>query len=253
MAGDQAIQPGHGHAAIEGLFERAEEREQHERGQNDWDVVGIFTAAGGIAESEIWADVAVLQPACNRPNGFQAVYAKLTGDTAFTGFKDALTSDPRLSVKVVRQADFYAEQSTAVTMFITSIGVFIASLMALGAVFGALNTMYSAVAGRTREIATLRAMGFGAGPVVISVLVEAVFLAILGGLLGAAIAYGLFDGYRASTINWQTFSQVAFSFEVTPGLLVLAIAFATGIGIIGGLFPAIRAARLPIATGLRES
>ena len=222
-------------------------------GQNEWEVAGIFTAAGGIAESEIWADVAVLQPAYNRPNGFQAVYAKLTSESAFTGFKDALTSDPRLSVKVVRQAEFYEEQSTAVTMFITSIGVFIASLMALGAVFGALNTMYSAVAGRTREIATLRAMGFGSGPVVISVLVEAVCLSLIGGALGALLAYLLFDGYRASTINWQTFSQVAFSFEVTPGLLVLAIAFATGIGLLGGLFPAIRAARLPIATGLRES
>ena len=140
-----------------------------------------------------------------------------------------------------------------VTKFITSIGVFIASLMALGALFGALNTMYSAVAGRTREISTLRALGFGRGPVVFSVMVESVLLSILGGLLGAGAAYLLFDGYRASTINWQTFSQVTFAFKVTPALLGLAIVFATVIGIFGGLFPAIRAARLSIAMGLRES
>ncbi len=140
-----------------------------------------------------------------------------------------------------------------VTKFITTIGVFIASLMALGALFGALNTMYSAVAGRTREISTLRALGFGSGPVVFSVMVESVLLSIVGGLLGAGAAYLLFDGYRASTINWQTFSQVTFAFKITPELLGLAIVFATVIGIFGGLFPAIRAARLSIATGLRES
>ena len=144
-------------------------------------------------------------------------------------------------------------QLFAVAQFITTIGVFIATLMGLGALFGALNTMYSAVAGRTREIATLRALGFGAGPVVFSVLVESVLLSIAGGVLGAAAAYMLFDGYRASTINWQTFSQVTFAFQVSPVLLGKAIAFATVIGIVGGLFPALRAARLPIAAGLRES
>ncbi|MCX6878694.1 MAG: ABC transporter permease [Verrucomicrobia bacterium] len=222
-------------------------------GQNVWDVVGIFSANGGLAESEIWADTAVLQPAYHRNNSFQSVYVRLTSASAYQDFKDALTTDPKLNVKVSRLSDFYAEQSTAVTKFITTIGVFIASLMALGAMFGALNTMYSAVAGRTREIATLRALGFGRGPVVCSVLVESVLLAIGGGVLGAAAAYLLFDGYRASTINWQTFSQVTFAFTVTPLLLGQAIAFATLIGLVGGLFPAIRAARLPIAAGLRES
>ena len=222
-------------------------------GQNVWDVVGIFTANGGLAESEIWADTTVLQPAYHRNTSFQSVYVRLTSAAAFEKFKEALTTDPKLNVKVARLSDFYAEQSTAVTKFITTIGVFIASLMALGALFGALNTMYSAVAGRTREIATLRALGFGAGPVIFSVLVESVLLSMLGGGLGAVSAYLLFDGYRASTINWQTFSQVTFAFRVTPGLLGQAIAFATFIGLVGGLFPAIRAARLPIATGLRES
>ena len=222
-------------------------------GLNTWDVVGIFAANVGIAESEIWADTAVLQPAYHRNNSFQSVYVRLTSASAYQEFKDALTTDPKLNVKVSRLSDFYEEQSTAVTKFITTIGVFIASLMGLGALFGALNTMYSAVAGRTREIATLRALGFGRGAVVCSVLVESVLLSILGGALGAAAAYLLFDGYRASTINWQTFSQVTFAFKVTPLLLGQAIAFATLIGIVGGLFPAIRAARLPISAGLRES
>jgi len=222
-------------------------------GQNVWDVVGIFTANGGLAESEIWADTAVLQPAYHRNNAFQSVYVRLTSADAFQEFKDTLTADPKLKVKVVRLSEFYAEQSTLVTQFITTIVVFIASLMALGALFGPLNTSYSAVAARTREIATLRALGFGAGPVVGSVLVESVILSLLGGALGAGAAYLLFDGYRASTINWQTFSQVTFAFEVTLPLLGKAIAFATAIGLVGGLFPAIRAARLPVSAGLRES
>ena len=222
-------------------------------GQNVWEVVGIFTANGGIAESEIWTDTAVLGPAYHRDSNFQSVYVRLTSASAFQEFKDALTTDPKLNVKVLRLSDFYEAQATMVTKFITTIGVFIASLMALGALFGALNTMYSAVAGRTREIATLRALGFGAGPVVMSVLVESVLLSLVGGVFGAIAAYLLFDGYRASTINWQTFSQVTFAFQVTPVLLGKAILFATGIGIVGGLFPALRAARLPISTGLRES
>jgi len=226
---------------------------QIKMGQNVWDVVGIFTAKGGIAESEIWSDANVLMPAYHREDGFQSVYVKLADPSAFKEFKDSLTTNPKLEVKVARQSEFYEEQSTMVTQFITTIGIFIASLMAVGALFGALNTMYSAVADRTREISTLRALGFGTGPVIFSVLVESIVLSILGGLLGAGAAYLLFDGYRASTINWQTFSQVTFAFKVTPALLGLAIAFATVIGLFGGLFPAIRAARLSIATGLRES
>ena len=217
-----------------------------------WNIVGVFTADGGLAESEIWADAAVLQPAYHRNNSFQSVYARLSSADAFQSFKDALTTDPKLNVKVDRLSDFYAEQSSMVTQFITSIGVFIAGMMALGALFGALNTMYSAVAARTREIATLRALGFGSGPVVCSVLVESMFLSLAGGAVGAAAAYLLFDGFRASTINWQTFSQVTFSFEVTLPLLGRAVVFATAIGLLGGLFPAIRAARLPISSGLRE-
>ena len=221
-------------------------------GKKEWIVVGIFEANGGISESEIWTDASVLQPAFRRGNSFQAVYAKLETPEVFQGFKDRLTTDPRLNVKVVRQDDYYAEQSTAITGLITGLGTLIAGLMGIGAVFGALNTMYSAVSSRTREIATLRALGFGSGPVVISVMVEALVLAIVGGAIGAGLAYVAFDGFRAATMNWQSFSQVAFAFDVTPALLVQGIFYAAMIGLAGGLFPAIRAARMPVATALRE-
>ncbi len=224
-----------------------------EVGRNQWEVVGRFSDGGGIAESEIWADAGVLQPAYRRGDNFQSVYARLTSATAFQEFKDALTSNPRLNVKVVRQSEFYADQSTMITTFIRRIGIFIATLMGLGATFGALNTMYSAVSARTREIATLRALGFGAGPVVVSLLLESLLLAVAGGAVGGAVAYGSFNGFRAATINWQTFSQVAFSFAVTPPLLGRALGCALLIGLVGGLFPAIRSARLPIASGLRET
>ena len=221
-------------------------------GQTEWVVVGIFSGGGGAAESEMWTDAAVLQPAYNRGDSFQSVYAKLASPAAFQEFKDALTSNPRLKVKVVRQGEFLAEQSSMLTNFIEKIGVFIAALMALGALFGALNTMYSAVATRTREIATLRALGFGSSPVILSVMFESLALALLGGTLGAAAAYFAFDGFKTATINWQTFSQIAFAFEVTPALLVSAVLWAATIGLIGGLFPALRAVRLPIAVALRE-
>jgi putative ABC transport system permease protein len=222
-------------------------------GQNEWDVVGIFSADGGMSESEIWTDAAVLQPAYHRGDSFQVVHAKLTSPQAFNEFKDALTSNPQLNTRVSRQKEYYEEQSTMMTGLITTVGVIIASLMALGAIFGALNTMYSAVSARTREIATLRALGFGRGPVIISVLFESLVLALLGGVIGALIAYFAFDGFRAATMNFQTFSQVAFAFSVTPKLLTLAIIWAAAIGFVGGLFPAIRAARLPIASALRET
>ncbi|MCU0780710.1 MAG: FtsX-like permease family protein [Akkermansiaceae bacterium] len=221
-------------------------------GRESWNIVGEFAAEGGIAESEIWADATQLQASYQRESLYQAVYARLESADAFETFAAALAADPRLKIKAVRQTDYYAEQSELVTRFITTIGYLIASLMALGALFGALNTMYGAVAARAREIATLRALGFGAGPVVFSVMVESVLLALAGGLAGSAIAYLIFHGYQASTINWQTFSQVTFAFEVTPALLASALAFATAIGLLGGLFPALRAARQPVAAALRD-
>lgn len=221
-------------------------------GMNEWNVVGIFSGGGGSAESEIWTDAAVLQPAYNREEGFQSVYAKLQSPEDIDQFTGALTSNPQLKVKAMLQSEWLSEQSTMLTSFIQSIGYFITGLMALGALFGALNTMYSAVAARTREIATLRALGFGATPIVLSVLFESLVLSLAGGLAGSALAYFALNGYQTSTINFQTFSQIAFAFTVTPKLLATAIAWAAAIGIFGGLFPAIRAARLPIATALRE-
>lgn len=222
-------------------------------GQNRWQIVGIFTGGGGSAESEIWSDAGVLQPAYNRADSFQSVYARLNSAASFNEFKDALTTNPQLKVKVVTLDEFFAEQSVMVSDFITTIGVAIAVMMAVGALFAALNTMYGAVAARTREIATLRALGFGAGPIVASVLAESIVVALFGGVLGSGIAWLAFDGYQASTINWQTFSQVTFAFAVTPALLLTAIIWATILGLLGGLFPAIRAARLPIAAALRET
>ena len=193
---------------------------------------------------------------CSRPTGggtpFKWSTTKLDSPGAFQDFKDRLTTDPRLNVKVVRQSDYYADQSTMVTNLITGLGTLVAVLMGIGAVFGALNTMYTAVSSRTREIATLRALGFRGAPVVISVLVESLVLALVGGALGGGLAYIAFDGFRAATLNWQSFSQVAFAFDVTPGLLVQGIVYATIIGLVGGLLPAIRAARMPVATALRE-
>jgi putative ABC transport system permease protein len=221
-------------------------------GRNEWTVVGLFSAGGAASESEIWTDATVLQEAYHRGNSYQSVYAKLASPAAFFQFQQSLTNDPRLSVKVLRQSDYYSEQSTMVTTLITTLGVLIASLMAIGAIFGALNTMYNSVAARTREIATLRALGFGSGAVVVSVLLESLTIALIGGALGAAIAYFAFNGFHTGTMNLQTFSQVTFSFLVTPQLLIQGIVWATIIGLLGGLFPALRAARLPIAAALRE-
>ena len=220
-------------------------------GRQTWTVVGIFAASGGVVESEIWTDAAVLQPAYQRGNTFQSLSIHLTSPEAFAQFKDSLTTDPRLNVKVMREQDYFADQSRVLFNLIGFLGGSIALLMALGAVFGALNTMYTAVSARTREIATLRALGFGAGPVAISVLLESMALALAGGGMGAAVAYAAFDGFRTATMNFQSFSQVAFAFEVTPSLLVTGLFMAAAIGLVGGLLPAVRAARMPIAIGLR--
>ena len=221
-------------------------------GENRWTVVGTFSDGGSLSESEIWCDARVLQPAYRRGNTFQSVHARLESPAVFTSFKDALTADPRLDVKVVRESEYYAKQSETLTRLVRELGGFITVLMALGAIFGALNTMYNAVASRTREIATLRALGFGRGPVVFSILAESLVIAVVGAVIGGAVAYFGFNGFQTSTLNWQSFSQVAFAFRVTPALLVTGIVIALAIGLIGGLLPAIRAARLPVATALRE-
>ena len=222
-------------------------------GQNRWQVVGIFAAGGGLPESEIWADAAVLAPAYRRGSTYQTLVVKLASAGTFQHFKDTLTSDPRLNVKVVRETDYYAEQSRMITLLITGLGGIISALMAVGAIFGALNTMYTAVASRAREIATLEALGFGSSPVVVSILIESMLLGLVGGIAGALAAWAAFDGYRAATLNWQSFSQVTFAFDVNGPLLLTGIATALAIGFIGGLLPAIRAARLPVALALRQA
>jgi len=221
-------------------------------GQNVWTVVGVFESKGRISDSELWADVDVLAPAYRRGNSYQTVMVKLASPGSFQQFKDALTADPRVSLRIEREADYYAGQSRTLRLIVTGLAFVVCSLMGLGALFGALNTMYTAVAARSREIATLEAIGFGGMAVMIAVIAEALLLALAGGLIGAIGAYLAFDGYRTATMNWQTFSQVAFAFDVTPALMGGAILYALVIGAVGGLFPAIRAARLPLSLALRE-
>lgn len=218
----------------------------------DWPIVGIFETGGDVHESELWVDVASLHSALRAPF-YATVTAHLVDDSAATlqAFKDRITTDPRLNVGVLREPDYYASRSEQLEKFITWLGYSVAAIMAVGAVFGALNTMYAAVSTRAIEIATLRAIGFNAIPVVVSVLIESVLLSLAGALLGAGIAYIVFNGYTVSTLNFQTFSQVAFAFRVTPELLWQGVTWACVIGFFGGLFPAIRAARLPVAEALR--
>ncbi len=220
-------------------------------GQTRWKVVGIFEGSGGISESEVWADAAVLAPAYHRGSSYQTVLVKLASAGSFDQFKDALTSDPRVNVKIQRETDFYADQSKQMQALVRGLAAFVCTLMGLGAIFGALNTMYTAVSARSREIATLEALGFRGSAVMVSVIFEALVLAALGGAVGSIGAYLAFDGYRTATMNWQTFSQVAFAFDVNPRLMTWAVVYALIIGLIGGIFPAIRAVRTPVSVALR--
>ena len=221
-------------------------------GKMRWQVVGIFDAGGSSFDSEVWADTHLLAAAYDRPDTFfSSATVHLTSADALGRLKDALTTDPRLNVDVTREIDYYAKQSTRMTTLITTLGGFVAFIMAIGAVFGALNTMYSAVADRGKEIATMRALGFGGPSVVVSFLIEALLISFVGGLLGCLAVLRL-NGLTTSTINFQTFSNLAFAFKITPGLLAEGIIFALVMGVLGGFFPAVRAARLPVATALRE-
>ncbi|MCU0234243.1 MAG: ABC transporter permease [Thermoanaerobaculales bacterium] len=221
-------------------------------GGREWTVVGIFDAGGSAFDSELWTDAGVLAQAFKRPeNIFQSATVRLESAAAFDGLKDTLTSDPRLSVQVEREEAYYTRQSQMVSTLIRVLGFLVAFVMAIGAVFGALNTMYSAVAARAREIATMRALGFGGGSVVLSFMLEALLIAAAGGILGCLAVLPL-NGFTAGTMNWQTFSHLAFAFKVTPQLLLAGISFALLMGLAGGVLPAVRAARLPVATALRE-
>ena len=221
-------------------------------GQNRWQVVGVFSANGGVSETEVWADARTLQGAYRRGNTYQSVLASLESADSFDTFRDWLTANPQLNVNIRRENEYYASQSKTLSALITTVGAGISILMAIGAIFGAILTMYTAVATRSREIATLRALGFETSSVVVSVLAESMVLGAIGGLIGGALAYFGFNGYQTSTMNFQTFSQVAFAFRVTPQLLVLGLTYALLMGLVGGIFPAIRAARQPIPVALRE-
>lgn len=221
-------------------------------GQSDWTIVGVFTADGSVSESELWTDVRVLQGAYRRGNSFQSVRAKLEGEDSLQVLEEALDKDPRIDVDVLSEKEYYSSQAQPLSQFIRLIGYPLTVLMAIGAVFGALNSMYSSVSVRSKEIATLRALGFGPFAVLVSTIIESTLLALAGGLLGGALAYLAFNGFRVSTLNGASFSQVVFDFAVTPDLLLQGLVAAAIIGLVGGFFPAIRAARLPVAQALRE-
>jgi putative ABC transport system permease protein len=221
-------------------------------GSHTWRVVGVFEAGGSVSESEVWTDLSVLQGVYRRGNSVQVVRAQLSDPQAIGQLERWLDADPRVNATVRSEREFYADQSRILVTLIRYVGTAIAVLMGIGAVFAALNTMYSAVSSRTREIATLRALGFGAAPVLASVLLEAVVLGLLGGIAGGALVYLALNGYQASTLNWASFSQISFAFTVTPRLLVTGVLYALILGLVGGLLPGLRAARMPITTGLRE-
>jgi putative ABC transport system permease protein len=217
----------------------------------DWTVTGTFTSNGDVHESELLADVDTVGSSVER-NGYSSAVALLTSAAEFTQFKDALTTDPQLKVDVQREPDYYAAQSKQLTQIINVVGKTVAIIMAIGAMFGALNSMYSAVAARGLEIATLRAIGFGALPVLLSVMIEALLLSLIGGVIGASLAWLFFNGHSVSTLG-GAFAQVVFQLTVTPALIITGIVWACIIGLLGGFFPALRAARLPVAEALRAA
>jgi putative ABC transport system permease protein len=221
-------------------------------GGGNWSVVGVFDAGGSAFDSEVWCDAHVLSQVYKRPeNIFSSITVRLTSPAALTQLKDSLTSDPRMQVQVDREIDYYEKQSRGLTTLITILGTLVAGVMGIGAIFGALNTMYSAVSERSREIATMRAIGFGAAAIIVSFIFEALFISLIGGMVGCAAILPL-NGFTTSAMNWQTFSHLAFAFRVTPLLLGIGVAFALLMGLVGGVPPAIRAARRPVVLALRE-
>ena len=217
-----------------------------------WTIVGVFTSNGDGHESELWADTEAVQSAFSR-SGYSSVLAQLDSASAFDAFEARLRNDPQLTVDVEREQEYFSAQSETLTFLIRLLTNVITVIMAFGALFGALNTMYSAVSARTREIGTLRALGFGKVSVIASVMAEALVLAVAGGIIGAVLAYLLFNGYSVSTLSPGSFTQVAFNFAVTPALIAQGLAWALLIGFLGGLMPAFRAARLPVTDALRAT
>jgi putative ABC transport system permease protein len=221
-------------------------------GGGHWKVVGVFDAGGSSFDSEVWCDARILNEVLKRPeNIFQSATVHLTSPAAFDNFRDSITSDPQLNLEVEREVDYYAKQSSAMTQLITVLGGLVAAVMAIGAVFGALNTMYSAVSERGREIATMRALGFSSWNVILSFLFEALLISFIAGIIGCVVVLPL-NGMTTQTMNFSTFSNIAFAFKITFNLLVMGVIFALAMGVLGGLLPAVRAALRPVAVALRE-
>jgi len=218
----------------------------------DWRIVGELEAGGSALESELWVDAELLNGAYQRPAGiFQSATVRLESPARLAALQKAIESDPRLDLKAEGEVEYYEKESELISRVILGLGSLIAIAMGVGATFGALNTMYSAVAERSREIATLRALGFGEGAVLVSFVIEALVISAVGGLLGCLLVLPL-NGLTTGTVNWQTFSHLAFAFQVTPPLLLGGLGFALAMGLVGGVPPAWRAARLPVAAALRE-
>ena len=220
-------------------------------GSQLWTVVGVF-ASGDSMESEVWGDADVVADTYRRGSSRASVTVRLTSPSAFPAFKAALEANPQLKVDTSTTLAYFSKQAEGMSNFLTIIGIVVGSIMAIGAIFGALNTMFAAVASRAREIATLRAIGFRSLPVVVAVMLETMLLALIGGAIGGVLAWLIFNGYSASTLASGTVGKLSFELKVSAGLLWVGLLWALAIGFVGGLFPAVRAARLPVTTALRE-
>ncbi|RPI78613.1 MAG: ABC transporter permease, partial [Desulfobacteraceae bacterium] len=236
---------------VQRLFKGFELGSEIKFGGTTWSVVGILDGGGTAFDSEIWCDSVVLNQTYQRPEAmYQSVTARLTTPEEFQRFKDSLTQDPRLNLQAEREIDYYRKQSGMISDMIKILGFLVAGIMAIGAVIGALNTMYASISSRAREIGTIRAMGFRGGSVVISFVVESMLIALAGGLIGCVLIYPM-NGFTASTLNFQTFSHLSFAFRITPGLMGWGLVFSLVMGFLGGLPPAMRAVRMPIVSALR--
>lgn len=251
------FRPGHNELivgrAAQGQFKGLNLNDTIHFDQSDWKIVGIFEAKGSLSESELWSDVLKLQEEYNRGNGFQSMRVKLADGTTAEELNVMFAANPLLNVSVQSEQNYFAKLSKPMATFIRSIGTPIAILMAFGAIFGAINTMYASVSARTRELATLRALGFGNTPILISTMIESLLLSSIGGLIGATMVYLIFNGYTVSTLNGASLSQVVFDFAITPSLLWQGMIMAVWVGLLGGVIPAIHAVRVPVVVALRES
>jgi putative ABC transport system permease protein len=220
-------------------------------GGREWRVVGIFDSAGAAFDSEVWADSDQLMQAFRR-QAYSSVIGRLIDASAFDGLKTRLDADPRLTLDIKRERVFYEEQSQALSKFISYLGLTLSIIFSIGAMIGAMITMYAAVANRVREIGTLRALGFRRGAVLMAFLFESVLLGAVGGAVGIALA-SFMQLVQISTLNWQSFAELAFSFALTPRIAIVSFCFAIVMGIVGGFLPAVRAARLKIVDALRAA